>query len=118
MPQVHLVHMRLSTWLNYIIILDPVRKTAARVVQTHPGLAPPFSDERQPGDIPMKKILIAVSAFTLFAAYSGMAHAQDEATKTEKTEKKTTKKSKKGDKAAEGAATTETKTEKTEKAPK
>jgi hypothetical protein len=57
----------------------------------------------------MKKILMAVSAFAMFAAFSGMGRADEgkaaPAPTTAKTTKKTTK-------AADGTtATTETKTE-------
>ncbi len=59
----------------------------------------------------MKKILIAVSALAMFAAFSGIARAGEEAgaPKTEKTEKagtKTTKSTKKaGDTGSEKPAT-------------
>ena len=58
----------------------------------------------------MKKILIALSALGMFAAFSGIARA-DETPAPAKTEKKTTKSTKKDAKAGEGS--TETKTEKT-----
>jgi hypothetical protein len=59
----------------------------------------------------MKKILISLSALAMFAAFSGVARAGEEAApaKAEKTTKKSTKKT---DKAA-GEGATETKTEKT-----
>lgn len=64
----------------------------------------------------MKKILIALTAVGMFAAFSGIARAEGDAatTKTEKTEKaggKTTKTTKKSEKAADGSATTTEKTE-------
>jgi hypothetical protein len=70
---------------------------------------------------PMKKLLIAVSAFALFAAYSGMARAEGDSTSTEtKTETKAggkkTKKTKKTDANADGTGSTETKTETTKTA--
>ena len=61
----------------------------------------------------MKKILIAVSAFALFATVSGVARADDaKAPAPAKTAKKG-----KTDKAADGTATTDTKTETKKEAP-
>ena len=59
----------------------------------------------------MKKILIAVSAFALFAAFSGVARAGDEG----KAPAPATKTTKKPAKAADGTAPADTKTDTTKK---
>jgi hypothetical protein len=58
----------------------------------------------------MKKILVALTALGMFVAFSGIARAQDDATKTETTTKTKKKKKAKTDEA--GGDTS--KTEKTE----
>jgi hypothetical protein len=122
-PRVKSLHDHSSAWLRYVIILGPGRKTAACQLQSIRAALYLILTIDNQEIFPMKKILIAVSAFALFAAYSGIARAQDEATKTETTETKGAKKTKKSkktekttDAAGAGTTGTETKTEtKTEK---
>jgi hypothetical protein len=80
-----------------VIIPSPAGKASAKQVRRN-------KDEPLKGDIPMKKILIALTAVGMFAAFSGIATAGEEApAKAEKTEKAGGKtKGKKSDKAAAG----------------
>src|SRR5689334_755868 len=110
-PQMQRLHADLTVWFYDLI-------TKGRAGKPPADTSPRNKDERDKGDIPMKKILIAVSALAMFAAFSGIASAGEEGgstTRTEKTEQtagKTKKSVKKTDKASDGTtATTEKTTE-------
>jgi hypothetical protein len=111
-PQMQRLHADLTLWFYDLIIESRAGKAPADTSSRN-------KDERDKGDIPMKKILIAVSALAMFAAFSGIASAGEEGggstTKTEKSEQtagKTKKSVKKTDKASDGTtATTEKTTE-------
>jgi hypothetical protein len=109
-PRVQLMHFVVNTRIPYLIIQRAARKmTACRV---HCAFDVSSFDETNTGDIPMKKILIALTALGMFVAFSGIARAQDDATKTDTTTTKKTKKKKA--KTDEAGATDTTKTEKTD----